>query len=327
MCWPSPEGGELADERDLYYCYRLLMGRDPDATGWRYYRSLIKTGWTVQDLVHSFLTSSEFQERVAPPVEHGPHALVRVAQGFEMYVSPNDWVVGRQIHETGSYEPHVTATLTRHLKPGATFLDIGANVGYFSLLAANQLGPEGKVIACEPNPYCCALLLASCRHNGFTNLDLYPFAISERFALHQLETSDTNGELMSLPDRLDEMLSRRLVFAAPLDWLPHERRIDAMKLDIEGAEYLALCGGTELLRRDRPVIISEFSPPRLQRVSGVTAERYAEFLIGAGYRISCLTAIGTDDGFTDDARRVAGWMERMDHDHIDILAVPSDTIH
>jgi FkbM family methyltransferase len=315
--------GPMADERDLYYCYRLLLDREPDKRGWRHYGHEVRRGWSVRDLVHSFVTSPEFLEREAIPLEASEHEVVHAAAGFDIYVNPRDWVVGRPLHDTGEYEPHVADVLTSYLTPGANFLDVGANIGYYSLLAASRVGPQGVVIACEPNPYCCALLLASARRNKLTNVQLFPFGASDAFAFNHLETSDSNGELAALPDSVEDLLSSRLVFSAPLDWIVRDQHISVIKLDVEGAEHLALSGARRLLERSSPVIISEFCPRRLELVSGVNAERYLQLLIDAGYSIASLTQVPTGEGFTTEASTVVNWLESTDLDHLDILAVPS----
>ena len=108
-------------------------------------------------------------------------------------MDPADYAVGHTVARTGSYEPEVSATLREVLPPGATFVDIGANIGWFSLLAASLVGPTGRVIAIEPNPRNVALLRQSAKDNGFDNIDVVTVALGERRGAAALETDGSNG--------------------------------------------------------------------------------------------------------------------------------------
>src|SRR5580693_3317358 len=80
---------------------------------------------------------------------------------------------------SGAYEPHLTAVFERHCRPGMTVVDVGANLGYFSLLAARLVGPGGRVVALEPNSENCRLLLSSLRRSGVSNVELLPVAADQ----------------------------------------------------------------------------------------------------------------------------------------------------
>lgn len=75
-----------------------------------------------------------------------------------MYASTSDSAVGSEIYRTRKYEPHVTSAIITRLKSGTGFLDIGSNIGYFSLLAASLVGLDGKVFSFEPSQYNIKLL-------------------------------------------------------------------------------------------------------------------------------------------------------------------------
>ena len=77
---------------------------------------------------------------------------------------------------SGEYEPHLTAAFERYCRPGMTVVDVGANLGYYTLLAANWSGPSGRVIALEPNSENCRLLISSVRFNGVENVEMLPVA-------------------------------------------------------------------------------------------------------------------------------------------------------
>ena len=127
-------------------------------------------------LVDGFLHSEEFRRLQ----EEGFRPVLVELDTFKMYVRRNDFYVGAVIANTKSYEPYVAAEIERLLKPADVFVDLGANIGYFTLLAATLIGPEGQVHAFEPNRDNCELVKRSIEANGFANIRLYPTAVAER---------------------------------------------------------------------------------------------------------------------------------------------------
>ena len=102
--------------------------------------------------------------------------------GFKMFVMGNDYI-GASILKSKSYEPHVTSVVMKLLKEGDVFLDIGANVGYFTMLASSLVKSNGKVIAFEPNPQNLQLIYSSIVENDAVNVDIYPYAASNEKAI------------------------------------------------------------------------------------------------------------------------------------------------
>jgi hypothetical protein len=124
----------------VYHCYRLLIRRNPDPSGYRAYADKVADGITVEQLGGYFLGSREWVVRGLYRAA-GDTCLERVDTGdMSLYVIKSDPVVGRELLASRAYEPHVTDRLRQYLVPGGVFVDIGANVGYYTLLAARQLG-------------------------------------------------------------------------------------------------------------------------------------------------------------------------------------------
>jgi hypothetical protein len=103
------------------------------------------------------------------------------------------------------------------------------------------------------------------------------------------------------------------------DLIPKNKKIDFVKIDVEGAEYNALLGASELIARDHPTIVSEFAPQTMPGISGVDGRQYLRFLLDFGYTIG---VIEHDGGISDcgtDAEAVMSAYAARGVDHIDIL--------
>ena len=110
----------------------------------------------------------------------GPAAKLSVAEapGLRMFLQPDDPVLTREIQSTGLWQPNQTHWIARQLKPGDTFVDVGANVGYYTLLASHLVGATGRVVAFEPDPTAFAILERNVRLNGLENVTLEQKAAS-----------------------------------------------------------------------------------------------------------------------------------------------------
>jgi FkbM family methyltransferase len=238
---------------------------------------------------------------------------------FKLYVRLDDWAVGARIALRRQYEPHVVAVMRPYLRPGLVVVDIGANIGYYALLAATQVGPTGKVIAFEPGPSNCRLLQQSIAANGLRNVILHASAVGDAPGQGWF-SGESNGSV-SAEFRQPTSLPVQVVVLDQV--LAGESRIDLIKMDIEGGEGRALKGMSAILARHRPIIFSEFSPGALPRISGVTPEAYLARWRAAGYMLYTITqSTGRSAGPQSDAEIMAHFSPRSELDHIDLLALP-----
>jgi FkbM family methyltransferase len=219
------------------------------------------------------------------------------------------------------YEPDIAAMLRAHLRPGMTMLDVGANIGLFTMLGASLVGPSGQVVAVEPNPANIRMLEASRRANGFRHVSIAACAVGRDFGVLALETTYSNGMTSAPADTLPALFEARLVPAMPLVRLLPSRPVDFIKIDCEGAEHTALFSVQEAIRRDRPVIVSEFNPRLLQPNSGVSGAEYLQLLTGLGYRLAVVRPEGAVP--CADAEAVLAIYERNAPHHIDLLLNPA----
>lgn len=150
----------------------------------------------------------------------------------------------------GSYELENQQLLVEWLQPGAVVFDVGANVGFFTLLAARLVGSGGRVIAFEPVPQALASLRRHLELNHLDNVTVIPAAVSAEAgqAHFQQHTDLTMGRLGDQGELEVELVS----LDGLLDELP---KPSLLKIDVEGEEVNVLRGASRLLREQRPMLL------------------------------------------------------------------------
>jgi FkbM family methyltransferase len=205
--------------------------------------------------------------------------------------------VQRWIYFFGVYEEETVSWFRRTIRPGMTFLDIGAHVGQYTLIAASDVGPDGHVHSFEPNAKSFRRLGANIALNGFTQVQAHPIALSDQpgQATLYVPTHDNMGEasLQACAPGMQEATVR----CATLDeWartadLGPRKRIDLMKIDVQGFEGKVIRGATEVLERDRPTIVCEFEE-RWLNGAGTSSVQLKHDLHALGYRPHRITPEG-----------------------------------
>lgn len=219
----------------------------------------------------------------------GP-VLVEVEPGLHMILDPSD-LVAQNILVDGAWEPQSTAILTEHIPNGGVFVDVGAHIGYYTLKGAMKAGSNGKVISVEPNPQTLKILRKNLQSNSFQNITLKEVAASDKeTTLDFYVVRGINTGMASISQanagRSESDLNIVKVPARPLDAILSElgvSRVDVIKLDIEGAEAIALRGAVGTLRRFRPALLLEWDDPQLRQLGSSTRE-LAQYLTELGYR-------------------------------------------
>ena len=211
------------------------------------------------------------------------YATVLTRHGFRMKVDLSDWL-GRHVYVSGEYEPATTRVFELLLKEGDTVVDVGANAGYFTLLAARCVGKHGRVIAFEPVSEVRQLLEDNVRINGLKNCSVRSEA-----------ASDVNGEtdfylgprdhigVSSLRQLDDSTTVERVTTIRLEEVLAAEPRAALVKIDIEGAECHAVEGLSSYLRGCQPDLIVEVTDSYL-RAMGRNADELFQSLECHGYR-------------------------------------------
>ncbi|MGE0055209.1 MAG: FkbM family methyltransferase [Hyphomicrobium sp.] len=164
---------------------------------------------------------------------------------------------GGLLHENGTHK-----VLERFVTPGSVFVDVGANVGYFSLMAARLCGPQGKVIAIEPSP--AAVRLLRLNLDNVAHAEIVEKAAGDSHGAVRFFVRK-NGDMSSL--EYEHGLQSVLVEIDALDQLlAGQERIDFIKIDVEGFERDVLSGASRVIAKHRPIIYFEFIEQFAQRL-------------------------------------------------------------
>jgi FkbM family methyltransferase len=200
-----------------------------------------------------------------------------LCNGIRMSLDTKD-IVQRYLYQFGVWEPSLSCWLVRTLRPGDVFVDVGANIGYYSLLAARLVGYQGSVVAIEASPAAYAELRGNVARNQTGNVRLVNKAIAEQDGeLTFYEPKPGIHSVTTSVQTADDLAPAFRIQARPLAGVltEHEvRTARVIKIDIEGGEYGALAGLVPALaqaRRDLEIVV-EVSESLLAKQSRTIAE-------------------------------------------------------
>ena len=184
---------------------------------------------------------------------------------------------------SGAYEPYTTEIFKRVVKEGDIVVDLGANIGYFTLLASRLVGGEGKVYAFEPELGNYSLLLKNIEINGYNNIIAEQKAVSDKTGTARLflDKMAPVGHTIYQSGAIEESIEIEMV--ALDDYFEDEKHpINVIKMDIEGAEIATFLGMERIIRENRNLkIFTEFNPALINQ-SGYTADEFASRLLEFG---------------------------------------------
>ncbi len=187
--------------------------------------------------------------------------------GLWMRLNARD-LIQQTILLEGIWDPSLTAFIEGHLKPNEVFIDVGAHVGYFTLLASRRVGPVGTVLSIEPNPFALAQLEQNVAHSRLQNVRVARTACGESDQMAELYLhTESNSSMASLSTANAKGGVAIAVPCRRLDHLCEEHglaRINLVKIDVEGAELSVLRGMKRIMTEIRPVIVLELEPRLLE---------------------------------------------------------------
>jgi FkbM family methyltransferase len=232
--------------------------------------------------------------------------VVLTREGLELELPPADDSVARQLYWFGSFDVYETQFLTRTLKPGMVALDVGAHLGTHCLHMAQRVGPDGHVVAFEPESRNVELLRRNVERNGFLDrVTVVQAAVADHEQEADLVLEHGTGNWVRLGDDAHLPNTERIRCISIDQYLKDNAltRVDFIKSDTEGAELLVLQGAEQTLSAFHPVLLVEFAARHLARF-GVRAEDILDYLRKRDYEAYVLTsrkvrALRVEDDISD----------------------------
>jgi FkbM family methyltransferase len=209
-------------------------------------------------------------------------------------IDSRESVLGPALLLQGLWEPEITDWFQTHVQPGQVVVDVGANVGYYSLLAANLVGPAGRVFAIEAHPRMAELLIRNAIINGRHNISAHNKAAwyrSEQLTFHMRRHFAANSSAGSMEGsnlaELDDVEDIVEVEAVRLDdLLANVKRVDLVKIDVEGAELQVFNGlGATMSSNPDIKVLFEWSPGQ-QNMLGTDPRAILHLLRDQGFKFS-----------------------------------------
>lgn len=189
--------------------------------------------------------------------------------------------------------------IKRYLRPGDTFLDVGANIGVYTLLAANIVSPSGVVHAFEPGTLALSHLRENIAINRLENVRVHELALSDRQGEAKLAFGGDDCVASLVPESDDASSSdAKTIKCATLDGCLPDRHIAMAKLDIEGAEPMALRGAVQHLARGNPPVL-QIEMDGYSKKYGVQTHEFIAWLAEHGYNVGIYDATRNVIEFTD----------------------------
>ena len=230
--------------------------------------------------------------------------LVHTIHSTLMIVDANDLIITPQLAIYRRWEPELTDLVWNSCKPDTVFVDVGANVGYFTILAAASIrnGGKGRVIAIEPNPDCLPLL----QRNLVINWSICPVDVrtvaagaapGEVWLAYPADR--TANAHVSTPGQDVEGERRTLVRIEPLDAIvPEDLAVDILKIDVEGHEISVFRGAERVISRSPNIkVVMEWSPVQM-REAGVPFDEVRASIARLGLVARKLPPSGSLDHLT-----------------------------
>jgi len=199
--------------------------------------------------------------------------------GFKIQIDPTfDKNIENVIYQRGVYELGTVSVLQQFLNKGDVFVDVGANIGFLSLLGCSKVGDTGKVYAFEPVPSTFDILKTNKTLNGFNQLRLNQFALGNDTKTVEIYNEKENRGGASILNHINSEGIQ--INVKRLDELGIKEKINTIKIDVEGFEFEVLKGAEQTIKKNKPNLIIEYS---LERENSAQSNAIYDWLIQLGF--------------------------------------------
>lgn len=214
--------------------------------------------------------------------------------GFKINCDRNDYI-GRKIIHDGVWEPLLAKTIRKLIRVGDLCVDIGANIGFDTLIMSTSTGSDGLVMAFEPDWVNIEALIQNLRLNTASNVQILSVGLGDRISSGKLDTLGERGH-SNLRPKINDNIDHQCITILPLTKILDtysQQRIRLIKLDVEGFEHKTLAGAQEILDRV-DIVICEIDAQFLADC-GDTPYKIFELMRSKGFQSYC--AIPESDSF------------------------------
>ncbi len=223
------------------------------------------------------LSLVQFNERQFKTLQYGGGVT------FAILLDPGNGSIDKEIFVHGSWEEDMLAIMRTHIKVDSVCLDVGANIGHHTLFMA-KLARDGAVHSFEPLLKLCAQIDESVRKNNIQNVYIHPYGLSNVSETHTIQTNLLNIGKTTLDSRYQGGVTEEVSIKRLDDIWDTEIPVSFVKIDVEGHEYQALLGMEQMLKKDLPVLLFEYSPV-FYRENQTDCRELLLFILNLKYRI------------------------------------------
>jgi FkbM family methyltransferase len=237
-------------------------------------------------------------------------------QGYKIFINRKDFKISSYLLENRTYESAETELVKNQINKGDIVVDMGANVGYYTLIFAGLVGKNGKVFAFEPDRDNFALLSKNVKENKFDNVILVNKAVSDKNGKTKLYLSEENKGDHRIYDSGENRDSVMVDVVCLNDFLnEYKHKIDFIKMDIQGAEGNAIKGMTNFIENNKKIkILTEFWPIGLSSFN-FNPKEFLEILEDYGFNFYDIRREGTIKATKDEILKKYP-ADRIDHTNL-----------
>ena len=308
----------MVEQQEIRLLYKILLNREPDPQGLEaYYKYSIEHNIdNVHKLALIMAKSEEFSRinRSERDTTWKSYSDIRY-QDIDFKLPANDFTY-RELALNGSYEPYVSSHMFARLSDVRVFVDVGANLGLFTLPVAKKVAPGGHVYAFEASYRNANLLQQNVWRNSLDNVTVYPIGLSSsNGCAYSINSGHTSNNALFEGGNQDQNVELIPVVRLDSFW-DKNIKIDMIKLDIEGYESKFLEGAAQTIAKCHPVIYLEYSDLFQRHGSGVPGEVLLSKLIELGYSFDILHRTRPPEEVVGSKSEVIDRIDKALVDHI-----------
>jgi FkbM family methyltransferase len=283
--WGFKRSPDNSKSTQIAFLYEALLGRKVDDQGMADWLRLWEgqPDWHVSQIANLIMTSPEFRRFHPVRPDSGPTYKAYPYFSSKLAFRPDDWML-QEIVQGGLYERYVLEAFLEAITPASRVLDLGANIGTFTIAAAEK---AKHIVAVEMSPENAKILAINVHLNNLSNVTVLPCGVAETLRAITFESVKSSAYIANNTITLDNHILIDQALGVPLDTILELSTPDIIKIDIEGYEYKAIAP-SKLIWKQKPIVFIEFCPVLLQRFSGVQPEKLAELFFSHGYSATIL---------------------------------------